>query len=209
MLGRFCGSGRLHETIVSTGSRMLVTYVASSKQLSHRGFSANYEAVCGGELEVTSSGHLESPNYPEDYLKNKECRWKLVVPPTYTVALRFQSFEIENHDSCVYDYVEVIDGFEHDSPVIGKFCGYKIPPDIKSTSNHLQVIFYSDSSVQKAGFSATFMKEYNECDHTNHGCEQDCINTLGSYECACRLGFELHSDGKRCEGKFFRACTIC
>jgi len=26
-----------------------------------------------------------------------------------------------------------------------------------------------------------------------------CVNTLGSYRCSCRIGYELHSDGKRCE----------
>jgi len=36
---------------------------------------------------------------------------------------------------------------------------------------------------------------------TDHGCEHDCINTLGGYECSCKIGYELHSDGKHCEGK--------
>ena len=66
--------------------------------------------------------------------------------------------QIENHDNCVYDYLEVRDGHEDNSPLIGKFCGYKLPPDVKSTSNRLRVKFVSDGSVQKAGFAATFMK---------------------------------------------------
>jgi len=36
---------------------------------------------------------------------------------------------------------------------------------------------------------------------TDHGCEHDCINTLGGYECSYKIGYELHSDGKHCEGK--------
>lgn len=60
--------------------------------------------------------------------------------------------------------------------------------------------FVSDGSVQKAGFSATFMKEYDECAYAEHGCQHECINTLGGYECACNIGYELHSDGKSCEG---------
>lgn len=32
-----------------------------------------------------------------------------------------------------------------------------------------------------------------------HGCEHDCINTLGGYECSCHIGFELHSNRKGCE----------
>ena len=29
--------------------------------------------------------------------------------------------------------------------------------------------------------SASFMKEYDECQSPNHGCEHECINTLGKY----------------------------
>ncbi|XP_051165745.1 bone morphogenetic protein 1-like isoform X3 [Leptopilina boulardi] len=199
VLGRFCGTGNIHESIISTGSRMLVTYITSNRQSGHRGFTANYEAVCGGDVDLEGVGHLESPNYPEEYQSSKECIWRLSVPQDYQVALKFQSFEIENHDNCVYDFVEIRDGHDADSPLIGVYCGYKIPPDIRSTGSKLLVKFISDSSVQKAGFSAIFMKEFDECALTEHGCEHDCINTLGGYECSCKVGFELHSDGKHCE----------
>lgn len=39
-----------------------------------------FTAVCGGDIEVDISGHLESPNYPDDYQPNKLCIWKLSVP---------------------------------------------------------------------------------------------------------------------------------
>jgi tolkin protein len=58
----------------------------------------------------------------------------------------------------VYDYIEVRDGGSADSALIGTYCGYKMPEDIKSTGNQLYVKFVSDGSVQKAGFAATFMK---------------------------------------------------
>ncbi|CAB0044896.1 unnamed protein product [Trichogramma brassicae] len=199
VLGRFCGSGKMPEPVVSTGSRMLVTYVTSARQSGHAGFSAGYEAVCGGDVKLDGLGHLESPNYPEEYQSSKECVWRLSVPQDYQVALKFQSFEIESHDNCVYDYVEVRDGHAPDSPLIGVYCGYKLPPDVRSSGNKLLVKFVSDSSVQKAGFSATFMKEFDECALTDHGCEHDCVNTIGGFECTCKPGYELHSDGKHCE----------
>ena len=120
-------------------------------------------AICGGEMDLETGGRLESPNYPLEYLPSKECVWKITVPKEFQVALHFQSFEVENHDNCVYDYVEVRDGDTPDSRLIGVFCGYKIPPDMRSSSNKLFVKFVSDGSVQKAGFSATFMKEVDEC----------------------------------------------
>ncbi|CAB4058644.1 tok [Lepeophtheirus salmonis] len=75
-----------------------------------------------------------------------------------------------------------------------------MPEDIKSSGNNIWVKFVSDGSVQKAGFSASFMKEYDEClSIEEHGCEHECFNTLGGYKCHCRIGYELHSDEKRCE----------
>lgn len=42
VLLKYCGSGRVHESIVSTGSRMLVTYVSKNPN-GHKGFTASYE----------------------------------------------------------------------------------------------------------------------------------------------------------------------
>lgn len=197
LLGRYCGSGRIPET-VSTGYRMLITYRTSSNQNGHIGFKAHYEAVCGGDV-VQEEGVLQSPNYPDDYRPNKECVWKITVPEKYQVALKFQSFEVESHDNCVYDYLEVRDGHEVNSPMLGKFCSYRIPDDLRSSSNKMLVKFVSDGSVNKPGFSATFMKEYDECQNADHGCDHECVNTLGGYRCECSIGYELHSDGKKCE----------
>ena len=148
---------------------------------------------------MAEKGYLQSPNYPDDYRPNKECIWRITVPKSYQVALKFQSFEIENHDNCVYDYLEIRDGHSANSKLIGKYCGHKIPDNIRSNGSHLFVKFASDSSVNKAGFSASFIKEFNECLDFNHGCEHRCVDTLGGYKCECEIGYELHSDGKKCE----------
>lgn len=72
----------------------------------------------------------------------------------------------------------------------------------RSTTNKMFVKFVSDGSVQKAGFSASFIKELDECELQDHGCEHECINTLGGYQCSCYIGYELHSDKKTCESNF-------
>lgn len=42
----------------------------------------------------------------------------------------------------------------------------------------------------------------DECSKDNGGCQQDCVNTFGSYECQCRSGFVLHDNKHDCkEGK--------
>ncbi|KAK7483783.1 hypothetical protein BaRGS_00024999, partial [Batillaria attramentaria] len=154
LLGRFCGN-KLPDTLISTDTRMWIEYRSTTG--GGKGFFAEYEAICGGEIHK-DQGFLTSPNYPDDYRPNKECIWKISIDEGYSVALKFQSFEIENHDNCVYDYLEVRDGSDETSPQIGRYCGYKIPDDIKSTGNKLYVKFVSDGSVQKAGFAAKFVK---------------------------------------------------
>ena len=69
LLGRLCGSAS-PPPLISTGSRMMVTYRTQVDSPDHRGFTAQYEAVCGGDLDM-ETGQLESPNFPEDYQPNK------------------------------------------------------------------------------------------------------------------------------------------
>ena len=40
----------------------------------------------------------------------------------------------------------------------------------------------------------------NECADNNGGCEQDCVNQAGSFQCQCVQGFNISSDGQSCEG---------
>ena len=45
-----------------------------------------------------------------------------------------------------------------------------------------------------------FLVDINECDVSNGGCSHNCTNTEGSFECSCRVGYTLDSDGKSCSG---------
>src|SRR5438034_693541 len=104
-------------------------------------------AMCGGEM-IQWNGTLQSTNYPRGYPPNKECLWTITVPERFQVALRFQMFEMEKDSECRYDYVEVRDGHSPENALLGKFCGYKIPPVVRSTSNKLLVKFRSDESSE-------------------------------------------------------------
>ena len=42
--------------------------------------------------------------------------------------------------------------------------------------------------------------DINECDTNNGGCDHNCINTIGSYQCQCREGFQFISNGRNCTG---------
>ena len=50
-------------------------------------------AICGGEVQK-DSGHIQSPNYPDDYRPSKVCVWRIAVPDGFHVGLSFQAFEV-------------------------------------------------------------------------------------------------------------------
>ncbi|XP_078731465.1 dorsal-ventral patterning tolloid-like protein 1 [Lampetra fluviatilis] len=196
LLGKFCGD-RVPGTLVSSDSRLWIEFRSSSNWVG-RGFYGTYEAICGGELH-RDSGTIQSPNYPDDYRPSKECVWKIVVPQGHSVGLTFQSFEVERHDTCAYDFLEIRDGDSESSKLVGRYCGYDRPSDVRSSSNKLWMKFVSDGTINKAGFSASFFKETDECLRSDRGgCEQRCINSLGSFTCACDPGYELAPDKRTC-----------
>ena len=41
----------------------------------------------------------------------------------------------------------------------------------------------------------------HECNITDHGCQQICVNTPGSFYCACLVGYQLNGDNKTCSGE--------
>lgn len=47
----------------------------------------------------------------------------------------------------------------------------------------------------------SFITDINECNRTSdgHKCAQICVNTMGSYACACRTGYKLKNNGLGCE----------
>ena len=43
--------------------------------------------------------------------------------------------------------------------------------------------------------------DINECDLNIDGCDQICVNTVGSFLCNCTDGFIVNEDGFSCDGK--------
>ncbi len=63
---------------------------------------------CGENL-TDNSGILFSPGYPDNYLLNIKCVWRIIVKPGLLVQFNFTTFNLESNVGCTYDYVKVSD----------------------------------------------------------------------------------------------------
>ena len=65
---------------------------------------------------------------------------------------------------------------------------------------HIQWLFLNRSDIVVCVLIAVF-SDIDECGSSTSPCEggKSCKNTMGSYECSCKQGFQW--DGKACSGK--------
>ncbi|XP_036301063.2 CUB domain-containing protein 2 [Pipistrellus kuhlii] len=114
---------------------------------------------CGGVLSAPS-GNFSSPNFPGLYPYNTECSWLIVVAEGSSVLLTFHAFDLEYHDTCGFDFLEIYNGAAGDQGnLLGRFCGQVPPPPFTSSWHILSVIFHSDKHVASRGFSAGYQKD--------------------------------------------------
>nr|XP_029135852.1 inactive serine protease PAMR1-like [Labrus bergylta] len=118
-----------------------------------QGWSGGDCKTCGGVVQRTQ-GHIALESYPT----NARCEWIVQVERGSSIQLRFAQLSLESDHNCRYDYVEVRDGDNLNSPVIGRFCGDRLPPPMKSSGNFLHILFSSDGYNNFDGFVLTFQE---------------------------------------------------
>ncbi|XP_054479791.1 neuropilin-2a isoform X2 [Anoplopoma fimbria] len=177
VLGRHC-SNIAPAPIISSGSSLQIRFVSD---YAHQGagFSLRYEIFkTGSEFcfrnFTSSSGMIDSPGFPDKYPHNLECSYMIIAPPHMDVTLTFLTFDLENdpllvgEGDCKYDWLDVWDGLPQVSPLIGRYCGTKIPPEIQSSSGLLSLSFHTDMAVAKDGFSARYNMTHKEVSDKFH-----------------------------------------
>ena len=82
------------------------------------------------------------------------------MPKFFLPFSRFSSMDIEPHSSCIYDYIEIYDGADSNSPMLAqRLCGTTPPTDaIISSGSSMLVRFVSDFSVSGDGFVAAYQE---------------------------------------------------
>ncbi|XP_041458355.1 cubilin-like [Lytechinus variegatus] len=163
LVGTYCGSSINPTTFISHSHQMRINF-HSDASVTATGFSASFDSTatgCGGTL-TSPTGSFTSPSYPYAYNHDAFCVWTMSVAQGSQIILTFSDFDVEDHSSCVFDYVKVLDGLDTTSPILGTFCGSTIPEPIHSTGNGMRVEWQSDYSVSGRGFSATYQEDCTE-----------------------------------------------
>jgi len=155
-LGRYCPRP-VTSTIVSTENMILVHYVASANFF-HAEFRAKvHHNVCGGTHVIEHEFLFTSPNYPNKYDNNLDCKYLLHSGDAdYIIKLTFLELNIINSATvnCTEgDFLEITETNENGRP-LGRYCGtkYNNTSPLRSSSDTLFVSFKTNSQDSGRGF---------------------------------------------------------
>ncbi|XP_056649352.1 discoidin, CUB and LCCL domain-containing protein 2 isoform X2 [Monodelphis domestica] len=113
---------------------------------------------CGHTVLGPESGTFTSINYPHSYPNSTVCEWEIRVKTGERVHIKFGDFDIEDSDSCHFNYLRVYNGIGLSRTEIGKYCGLGLQMNhsIESKSNEMTVLFMSGTHVSGRGFLASY-----------------------------------------------------
>lgn len=112
--------------------------------------------VCGG-IHTADEGVIQSPNYPNNYDGDRQCEYDIIAPQGKVIVLNVLDFDIEQHSTCEFDYLQIFDSSSSDnSTTLGRYCGDDKPGTLTSSFNHMHIHFSSDASVFGRGFQANY-----------------------------------------------------
>ena len=161
LVGNYCGT-TVPGVFISSNNQLFIK-LSTDYSVTASGFNISYQTgplsqltSCGGTIQEIQ-GQLASPNHPAHYPNDLNCKWVIRSNDTRDrIKIMFQNFSVENHPNCGYDYVEVYNGAESVSNIVGKYCGQNLPRAFISSGNHLAIKLYTDAYVTGPGFLISY-----------------------------------------------------
>ncbi|GAB1291266.1 Complement C1r-A subcomponent [Apodemus speciosus] len=120
------------------------------------------QAECSSELYTEPSGYISSLEYPQPYPPDLRCNYSIRVERGLTVHLKFlDPFEIDDHQQvhCPYDQLQIYANGKN----VGEFCGKQRPPDLDTSSNEVDLLFFTDESGDSRGWKLHYTTEIIKC----------------------------------------------
>lgn len=109
-----------------------------------------------------SNGTIISPDTPTSCGFKRRCMWVIQAHSKTCVKLIFRTFRLRPHQ-CEREFVEVKDGANSSSTVLGRYCGNSKPREILSSGRALFIRFKYNTSTDLTvyGFVATYIQTTN------------------------------------------------
>ncbi|XP_073535892.1 CUB and sushi domain-containing protein 3 isoform X7 [Phyllobates terribilis] len=160
------------------------------------------EAPCGGHFSAPS-GVILSPGWPGYYKDSLNCEWVIEAEPERSIKITFERFQTELN----YDVLEVHDGPNLLSPLVGSYNGTQVPQFLFSSLNYLYLLFTTDDSRSNNGFKI----HYESVTVDTHSCLDPGIPVHGhrygydfsfgsTVSFGCQAGYTLsHEEPLLCE----------
>ncbi|XP_072507728.1 cubilin [Notamacropus eugenii] len=165
LLARYCGA-EIPPAGNTTGSKLHVLFHTDRVGSNEKGFQMYWHLNgCGGELSGPS-GSFTSPEYPNNYLPNKECIWYIHTAPGSSIQLTIEDFDVEYHVNCRFDVLEVYGGPDFHSPRVAQLCSSRSrqnPLQVSSAGNSMAIRFKTDNSINGRGFNASWQEIAGGC----------------------------------------------
>lgn len=158
MVRRFSGNDL--PPIITTAIPEATVYFTTDESITDQGWSLRYTTIsqpyCSGTTILTApSGTITDGSGNSDYTNRVRCSWLIRPPGASFVRLRFTEFNTEAN----YDFVRIYDGTTTNAALLGSYSGRNLPPTLTANSGAMLIVFTSDSSITRAGWTATYSSD--------------------------------------------------
>jgi hypothetical protein len=111
-----------------------------------------YDFCWGLTFLDSTSGTFDDGSGGHFYNNNSFCRWVIQPPGAVSITLNFTKFNTE-HSA---DKVNIFDGDNMGSPLLGSFSGNNLPSGVTSSSGKILITFTTDANVGDEGWEASY-----------------------------------------------------
>ncbi|XP_064556077.1 cubilin homolog [Drosophila montana] len=160
IIGRYCGNHMPHGGNIISSSNQLYLWFRSDASTAHAGFDLSWQSMapqCGGLVEFETHGTLASPGSPGNYPRNRDCQWRLVAPSNKRIKLTFFALQLEQHESCNFDFVSISDAIS--GRELYKYCSREQPAPLMLPTHEALIRFHSDETGSDLGFQLHYSAE--------------------------------------------------
>ncbi|HRY33500.1 MAG TPA: C10 family peptidase [Bacteroidales bacterium] len=160
VIGSFSGIN-IPQSITSSGNQVLIRFTSDNDN-NNQGWFITYESKMPQYCQTldtytAANGILQDGSGTKNYNNKTICQYLIQPPNVQQITLNFTEFQTEP----VSDFVEVYayDTTNGSGTLLGKFFGSQLPPTLVSQTGAMFLIFYTNSSINAAGWKAVYTSQ--------------------------------------------------